>query len=129
MGNVIRNALDACAALALVGALIVVYCLDRAPDNAPVPPPGPHELPQRKLAMAVASSQEKTFDDMGKLLKELGEGHSFTDISLEDPGVADKIKPFDVIFVTCGAQPKAWFSTEGGREGGTRIRSYGRSIR
>ena len=50
-----------------------------------------------RLAVTPAS-----YDDMGKLLKQLGEGYKFDNISNQDLLYPEKISKYDVLFITCG---------------------------
>ena len=105
--------LDAAVAVALVAALVVVSLFDRAP--AKLEPPKvevkevQEELPvaAQPLRLAVTPRQ---YDDMGKLLDQLGEGYKYTKIKLEDLEHLEKIKDYDVIFATCGTVPDSWVS-------------------
>ncbi len=67
-------------------------------ESAPVP-----------LRLAVTPPN---YDDMGKLLRELGEGYKFTDIHLEDLEDGAKLANFDVVFFTCGTGAPGWFTGE-----------------
>src|SRR4051794_8520071 len=100
---------DSTIAVALFVALLAVSFFDRAPRA----PAGVHieavkEEPvvqAKALRLAVTPRQ---YDDMGKLLKQLGAGYPFTTIALEDLEDAEKVGRYDVIFATCGTVPDSW---------------------
>jgi Squalene-hopene cyclase C-terminal domain/Prenyltransferase and squalene oxidase repeat len=117
-------------ALGLAAALVVVYSLDRLhPDSdseAPplltvAPVPAESQPPSlKKQRLAVTRGQ---YDDMGKLLQQLGEGYSYETLELTDLRDANKLSKFDVVFVTCGTQPESWVSNvvaQGDRPGTAR---------
>lgn len=59
----------------------------------------------RPLRIAVTEPQ---FDDMGRLLKALGQGYQYTEIpddQLLQPAGLDR---FDILFLTCGGWPISW---------------------
>jgi hypothetical protein len=109
---------DALAGSALAVALLLVFVIDRlaAPTRAEntlpvrvVADSSVQAAPARKLRLAVTPTYREpvnlTFvpwDDMGKLLRELGDGYRFDEVTplqmLTDPHVLD---PYDVLFLTC----------------------------
>lgn len=121
-------AFDGTVALSLAFALGVVIIADRKrtalPSSGVVvskPPDEPAPLAPR-LRLAVTPRQ---YDDMGKLLNQLGEGFSYTKIRLEDLEDASKLLDYNVIFLTCGTDPASWVSGdlgEGDRPGVHRAR-------
>ena len=64
------------------------------------PKPAP---PVQTLRLAVTPHH---YDDMGKLLMQLGSGFEYTDISLDDLQDVSKLAGYDVIFLTCGPVPE-----------------------
>lgn len=48
------------------------------------------------------------FDDMGRLLDTFGSGYRYSEISYDDLLDADKLAPYDVVFLTCSGAPSAW---------------------
>ncbi len=82
--------------------------------------------PAEPLRLAVTPRQ---YDDMGKLLLQLGSGFHYTDISLDDLLDISKISKYDVIFLTCGAFPEDWALDDAGGRGRGRARAGGRSSR
>ncbi len=63
---------------------------------------------------------EPQFDDMGKLLKTLGDGYQFETIPMDHFIRPESLDKFDVVFLTCGGLPNEWaesFDGESGREG------------
>jgi len=102
---------DGSIAVALVLALGIVFLVDRVrkPSPEPVvvtPQPVVGTTPVApKLKLAVTPHQ---YDDMGKLLRELGSGFEFTEIPLEAFEDTSKLVDYDVIFLTCGTDPPHW---------------------
>jgi hypothetical protein len=103
-------AYDGAIALALAMTLGVVFLIDRtrAPAATPVPvvPTPVAAAPAApRLKLAVTPHQ---YDDMGKLLDQLGEGFSYTNLPLEALEDTVKLVDYDVIFLTCGTDPTHW---------------------
>jgi hypothetical protein len=48
------------------------------------------------------------FDDMGKLLKSLGEGYKYHAFPLDDLGDPKKISDYTIIFLTCSGAAESW---------------------
>jgi hypothetical protein len=128
-------ALDAAVALSLCIALGVVYGFDsatRMPAPAPPPvvvvtPPEPPKEVAKPLRLAVTPRQ---YDDMGRLLSELGEGYKYTSIELEDLLNAKRLSDFDIVFLTCGTVPESWLGAFVQRgERGTELREWNESVR
>src|SRR2546425_241471 len=114
--NSFNRIVDGIAVGSLLVALLLVYVVDR-PTAAPLASndlkvqiiSSPKE-PTSKLRLGVtptqrgigASGKLEPYDDMGKLLDELGKGFAHevvtTEELLKDPA---KIKSFDVLFLTC----------------------------
>lgn len=114
--NPLRSQLtDASVCASLICALVIVVALDRrnpAPSTPPIPVPVPEEepaIPPRPPLLAVTPPK---YDDMGALLRKLGEGgkgYAFDQIQMEDFEDSSKLAKYDVIFWTCGFNPKHWF--------------------
>jgi hypothetical protein len=124
--------LDGSTALGLLVALSLVFAADRskppvtATDVQPalVATQQEEELAATKaLRLAVTPPQ---YDDMGKLLHQLGSGYSYTDIRLEDLEDGAKLAGYDVVFFTCGTDANVWLTDEelggGGRPGVKSVR-------
>jgi hypothetical protein len=113
-------ALDSVLAVCLALALGLVYLLDRAPPTLPVtvtPIPvvlTPETPAAPPLRLAVTPHQ---YDDMGKLLRQLGSGFNYTEISLDDLQDVSKLVSFDVVFLTCGTVPESWSAGDVGVAG------------
>ncbi len=60
----------------------------------------------RRLRIAVT---EPRFDDMGRLLRALGEGYPFTQIGEDDLIRPHALDRYDVLFLTCNSSPGRWF--------------------
>lgn len=71
----------------------------------------------RPLKIAVTTPK---FDDMGRLLRALGDGYRFDEV-MDDALLREQaFDAYDIVFLTCGGWPAAWGVTEGGetvREG------------
>ena len=68
---------------------------------------------------------EPEFDDMGKLLKSLGEGYGYQAFPLVDLESAEKLAQYDVVFLTCAGLPESWCRDivgEGNRPGTVAVR-------
>lgn len=119
-----RLMFDVALALALAGVLFVVYGVDlatsrlfRAAASSDEGPPLIVEEQEReetsneevlrevRLRLAVTPAE---FDDMGRLLRQLGEGYAYDQIALEELLDPEKLKQYDVIFMTCGGSPESW---------------------
>ncbi len=104
--------MDGGVAVSLAVALAMVFATDRsrpAPKPAPVvvqstPEPEP-SLPVQMLRLAVTPRE---YDDMGKLLGQLGAGFGYTTIRLEDLEEVSKLTDYDVLFLTCGTVARSW---------------------
>ncbi|HUY35797.1 MAG TPA: hypothetical protein VMV69_23840 [Pirellulales bacterium] len=108
-------------ALGLVLALLVVFAIDRGQplekaaskqditlkevETAPDEPPPP--VKTLRLAVTVGENGQ-TYDDMARLLKELGDGYKYEILRLDELPDAKKISEFDVIFLTCSGVPPTW---------------------
>jgi hypothetical protein len=93
-------ALDAGIAAALLVALLVVYLVDVTPqaqsrEDFKVLRP---QTTRKTLKLAVTP---KSYDDMGELLTKLGKGFAYTPILNDDLADLDRLKQFDVVFLTC----------------------------
>ena len=109
-------AVDSILAVCLIGAIAVVYAVDRVTPE----PVGPKDgidfveetntepetnVPKSSLRLAVTPPE---FDDMGKLLDQLGKGYRYTSIELDDLVDEKVLAKYDVVFVTCGTVPDYW---------------------
>lgn len=111
-----RVMIDAGVGLGLILALALVFVLDRAsrgPDDGEsetntvevVDEGGESAGGRGSLRLAVTPPE---YDDMGKLLDLLGSGYQYTQIELDDLLDAEKLAPYDVVFLTCGGAPRHW---------------------
>jgi hypothetical protein len=133
-----RTWLDGIAGGGLVLALLVVIALDHLSTPSAQMPRSASVLPvsilsdfsQRigqpaKLRLAVtpteysyqeSSGKDIPWDDMGKLLRQLGEGYRYDVIEPEDiASQPSKLDPYDVLFLTCAS---------GGEELGGALRAF-----
>lgn len=135
MKDLIRPIIDVSVAILLVVALGVVFRYDKAPEVAAAPEAelkpvegGQDEIPPPvqplKLAVTYCPGDRAEYDDMGRLLKQLGQGYEYTRIHMDDLADAEKLARYDVVFATCGTYPRAWLEEAeqgaGGRPGTTR---------
>lgn len=119
--------LDSVVAGSLGLALITVFAMDR---GKPAPPPGPavevktvdETPPAPPLRLAVTPPE---YDDMGRLLKQLGTGYHHQEIELDDLRDPKRLAGFDVVFLTCGGAPESWTTGKefgaGSRPGTVRV--------
>ncbi len=70
--------------------------------------------PARAMRIAVTTSR---FDDMGRLLRSLGEGYRYETLSIDDLQVPTSLDRFDILFLTCDAWAWGTFAGEFGRPG------------
>ncbi len=113
--------LDSSIAAGLLVALIVVYVIDAAskpsgaddsntpkatykvvdPSSDGKPGVAPKPVPRKPLRLAVSTFQ---FDDLGALLRKLGEGYkNFDNLAHTDLQDANRLREYDIIFLTCAA--------------------------
>jgi hypothetical protein len=124
-----RTLMDAAAAAGLVLALAVVFALQRGGKSseenglktgpADVQTLGENEKPARVRPLRLAVTP-KQYDDMGKLLGELGTGYRWESIRYDDLLDPDVLSDYDVVFLTCGGLPPRWLGrrmAEGTRPG------------
>lgn len=117
-----RWLLDAAAGLGLLLALVVIFALDRAGPSSEgsdlerhgeVVETGDHDpegdRSPRPLRLAVTP---KEYDDMGKLLDELGEGYRWEPLRYDDLLHPEVLSEYDVVFFTCGGVPRRWLGRQ-----------------
>ncbi len=118
-----RNRLlrDAAAGIALLAALGLVFLFGRG--STPRPGLKSSSIEEVKEATHVVSEPagrtslrlavtkpplDENWDDMGALLRTLGPGYQYTQISLDDLLEPDQLEKYDVVFVACSPVPKTW---------------------
>ncbi|HVC95894.1 MAG TPA: hypothetical protein VND64_19545 [Pirellulales bacterium] len=114
---------DLLLAVGLVAVLAVVIAIDRgrpaekAASKQPTQlkvvetPPEEPTPPVKTLRLGVTPPPfDHPFDDMGRLLDELGEGYKYAKFPLDDLRDGKKISEYDVIFLTCSGVPKSWLA-------------------
>jgi hypothetical protein len=124
MPDAIKYLIDAAVAGALFMALLVVFVVDRfvlSPSRAPtentlhvnvIDVNAKHRNKKLKLAVTPTASnpanpndplsRDEKWDDMGKLLNELGDGYRHDEVTIQDIVTnPKKLKEYDVIFLTC----------------------------
>ena len=104
-----RVGVDAAALLTLAAALGLVFLCDRGCAGRPGEVQYGDAGCDRRLQLAVTPPQ---FDDMGKLLDTLGSGYRYTNITWEDLLDAQKLRKYDVVFLTCGRVPDEWLAEQ-----------------
>lgn len=105
---------DASWAVGLVAVLFGVFIVDRNVPTPKAPPSKPvvetkrvePEIVSKPLRIAVT---RRMYDDMGKLLKQLGAGYQYTTISDDQLIDKDTLDKYDIVFATCSAWPGDWF--------------------
>jgi len=118
MSEPLKYLIDAAAAVGLFFALLIVFAVDwltsgtraNTLTNVEV---RPASTQTKKLKLAVVKTHEgmnqltqrrEKWDDMGKLLRKLGEGYPFDDLDVLDVvklHETNKLKEYDVVFLTC----------------------------
>ncbi|MFM9964542.1 MAG: hypothetical protein ACKV2Q_25345 [Planctomycetaceae bacterium] len=118
---------DAGVAVALLLALGIVFVWDRTrptpstetskgvtivtpkEDDKPTLP----SAPAVRLRIGVIQGE---FDEMGKLLKSLGEGYQFTKVELDELINPETYDKYDFLLVTCGGYTNTWLGESKGTE-------------
>ena len=102
--------LDAIVAGSLGLALLLVIGLDKLLPNPAATARtvamdrGPIEPAAKPLRLAVSHTKKDVWDDMGKLLDELGRGYKYQTVRMSDLFNASKYDDFDVLFLTCSSE-------------------------
>jgi hypothetical protein len=108
--------LDVGLGVSLLLALVVVLCFDwlkpktteeTQPPVKPTTVPEPPPPAPRPLAIGVTPAYPE-FDDMGMLLKKMGEGYKYHAFPLEELGDMKKIAEYNIIFLTCSGICDKW---------------------
>ena len=123
-----QTILDTSLALSLLLALLLVSAVDRfrsparAKEDSLKPPivstsveRTPTPVPTSRPMRIGVTPARPEFDDMGSLLKSLGEGYKYRVFPLEDLGNLGKISEYSIIFLTCSGVPEAWVKDRMGR--------------
>lgn len=112
---------DALAAAGLLVVLGITLAVDRAMKAQPEEPSGSSTLEvvevtagrepatPKPLRLAVTPRE---YDDMGKLLHALGKGYTYDDLPLDKLLDPEGLKPYNVVFFTCGCVPEHWLMKE-----------------
>ena len=116
-----RLLLDAAAAISLLAALGLVFLFGRGSAARPglqsssieEVEHATHSVsePAGRTSLRLAVTKppmDENWDDMGALLRTLGPGYQYTQISLNDLLESDQLDKYDVVFVACSPVPKAW---------------------
>jgi hypothetical protein len=116
-----RLLLDAAAAIGLLAALGLVFLFGRSSASRPgLQSSSAEEVnqaahvasePAVRASLRLAVTKPPNFenwDDMGALLRNLGQGYQYTQISLDDLLESEKLEKYDVVFVACSPVPKTW---------------------
>ncbi len=119
--GVIGWIIDIALTLLLGGALLAVFAVDavlaRLTPKAPAGPmlvesTTPVATPSVAKRLRLAVTPHK-YDDMGRLLGELGDGYRYDNLRVEDFDKIDELRKYDVVFATCGETPDEWKSASG----------------
>jgi hypothetical protein len=109
----LRVGVDVSAGVLLAAALLLIRWVD-APRPVPENSSNIQTLPitstapvASRLRLAVTPKQ---YDDMGKLLDQLGSGFAYTQIPLESLEDGSKLADYDVVFFTCGTDDERWLT-------------------
>ncbi len=120
MPEAIKYVIDAAAGFALLMALLVVFVVDRVFFSSAAAPTvntltnvtfyedKGRDVKRLKLAVTPTGSFKDGFtnkvekwDDMSKLLHELGDGYRHDNLTMEDVIGPRKLSEYDVVFLTC----------------------------
>lgn len=125
MKSGLQYGIDATVAVLLLLALGAVFRMDRAVDTPaedtpqltvvkadPPPEPAAPPPPPLKIAVTYCPRDRAEYDDMGRLLRKLGQGYEYTPIHMDDLTDYDKLGQYDIVFVTCGTYTKLWLERE-----------------
>lgn len=120
-----RIALDASAGVGLLLALALVWALDRGAPRASarnaegtqlqtteVSDPADEDGPPREIRKLRLAVTPVDYDDMGKLLKQLGQGYTFETVQYKDLLSLKALSQYDVVFLTCSRAPNAWLGEQ-----------------
>jgi len=105
-----KTQFDGLVAGSLAFALLLVIGVDKVltkPQAGPVLQTiaTPTVKPRAKLLrLAVSQTKKNVWDDMGKLLKNLGKGYQFQSVPMANLYDPKKFNDFDVLFLTCSSE-------------------------
>ena len=113
---------DVLAAASLMVALGFAIVVDRSmAKRLPAPPATTLDveevaalkrpIAEKPLRLAVTPP---VYDDMGVLLHGLGKGYAYDDLPMDKLLDAGSLKPYNVVFFTCGGVPESWLGAEVG---------------
>jgi len=121
-----RLLIDAGVGVGLLLTLLIVFLFNRG-DGTPKPSGELLDVTEptqpRPLRLAVTPPE---FDDVGKLLRELGSGFRYTTIEFDDLLDVGRLADYDVVFLTCSTLPRDWVGEalhegdRGGKRGAVR---------
>jgi hypothetical protein len=125
---------DVCLAVGLIVALGAVFLLEPEPtptvdaenvlrevEPAPSNEPEPEPVPLPRLGVTPAQ-----YDDIGRLLKELGEAYHYDNVPLDGLMDPELLGKYDILFLTCGTVDGSWLGdriSQGNRPG-TEVRVW-----
>ena len=118
MPEFVKYLFDAAIGFALVVALMLVFAVDRfffsegaeenTLKNVVATEQKPRDVKRLKLAVTPTQTSQdprtakvEFWDDMSKLLNELGDGYKHDKITMEDAINPKKLAEYDVVFLTC----------------------------
>ncbi|MFM7072375.1 MAG: hypothetical protein ACKO38_11360 [Planctomycetota bacterium] len=113
--------IDIALALFLGGVLLAVFAVDAVLARlSPKTPAGstlvesaaPVAAPSVAKRLRLAVTPHK-YDDMGRLLNDLGDGYRYDMLRVEDFDKIDELRKYDVVFATCGETPDTWKTASG----------------
>lgn len=113
---------DALLGVVLIFAVAVVFVFDRRQDESSGESPSttasitetqvaPPKRPPLRIAIF---PEEPIYDDMGKLLRELGDAYQFDPLPLDSIRTSDVLANYEVVFLTCSGLPEEWLGRRTG---------------
>ena len=117
-----RNFVDIAMAAGLLGSILLIFFVE--PHRPPTQQTQITDVEQASEIVAKESPLKIAvtpdypgYDDVGHMLDTLGSGFAYTKLPFDHLLEVDKLREFDVVFITCSGYPPSWL---GSPIGGTR---------
>lgn len=113
---------DALLGIVLLFAVAVVFVFDRhevessdeSPSTAVSITETQESSPKRPPLRIAIFPEEPEYDDMGKLLRELGGAYQFDPLPLDSIRTSDALADYKIAFLTCSGVPEQWLGRRSG---------------